>query len=301
MRMNKTNQKLASAPPQQFASIRVNSRFSLFPVEELDGDILELNIHCEARVHLEGDDAAGEDGLGAFVDQLSHEVAVDAVLHVVSVDDEDDLVPIAGIVEQGFELVAAFRQRGVLALVIGVPDGFFSAHAHRGTASGDAGFVVDRAGEFAAAIDVGLVAADVKGLGLVDFRAELDARVPGGADHLPLEMEFKIDEFFRVLLGGAEDEVGLDRFLFGFAAIDDAILDGPEAFETFPAGQVFAVEEADEAIGIGLAEFRGLVVGVEGSEAEREGGSGDEGDAGEEMWGGHRAQSVTRAAGRHQW
>ena len=178
------------------------------------------------------------------------------VLDVVAVDDEDDIVPIARIVEQFLEVVGAFRKRVVVTLILDVPTGLFTAVAHRPPATGDARFVVDRTGVIAAAINVGLVAPHVKGFRIVDRRTELHARVAVRADEHPFHVELEIDKLFRVLPGGAQNEIGLDRVILGFAAVDDPVSDRPVALQTFPAGQILAVEKADKALGIGLPEGR---------------------------------------------
>ena len=123
--------------------------------------------------------------------------------------------------------------------------------AHGSAAAGDACFIVDAAVVAALGVEVGLVAADPERLWIQQLRAELDAGVALRRGELVLEVQLEISR-----LAALPDEEGLLRILLDFMTTDGAVLDGPEIFEAFPAGQVLAVEDRDEAVRVGLRLFR---------------------------------------------
>ncbi len=150
----------------------------------------------------------------------------------------------------------------VAALVVGVPDGPFAAVAHGAASAGHAGLVIDGAVVAGLGVEIGLVAADAVGVGVDDLRAELHAGVAVGRGELVAEVQLEIGRLHR-----GEDEEGLLGAVLGFMAADDAVFHRPEAVESLPVGEVRAVEQRDEAVGVGRGQIGRLVGG-----AERRGG-----------------------------
>ena len=114
-----------------------------------------------ARVELERQDAALERLVGV-VDHLGRGVAVDLVGQVRAVGDDDVLVPVS-LLDRGAELLDGHRQLLFLLLAVLLVGHFRAALRHDVAAAGDAGLVVDDAGEGVAGVEVGLVAADAEG------------------------------------------------------------------------------------------------------------------------------------------
>ena len=226
-------------------------------------------------MHLEADDAVFA-CLGTVVDHLGGDLAVDAVGDMVPIDDDDDIVPFADRLDLGFDFGVGLVERRPGALVFGVPDGLFAAFAHDAAAAGDTTLVIDDAGVGIARVDVGLIAADMEHLGVVNLPADLKARVAVGSDPFEAVANFEVGEFLRVVLRGEQDQIGLLGVLLGLGALDRAVHNGPVAFETFPAGEVLAVEKRNPAVGAGGGDLSlGFVLGEAGirKNAERKEGA----------------------------
>ena len=108
-------------------------------------------------------------------------------------------------------------------------------------------FVVDLAKPTLAAVD--LVAAHVSAPRDSDA-ADLDAAVEhtGGGIAAALDLDLEL-EVLETLLGA--DEIVVGDLLGGRAAGDGAVLDAPHLGIVIPAVEGFAVEEGNEAVGLG--------------------------------------------------
>ena len=173
-------------------------RGRLFLIQHLDFDVFELERHGVAAVHLDTDDAVLA-GFGAVVRHLCGDLAVDAVGDVVAVGDDHCLVPFADGFDFGGDFGVRFFEGRVGALVFGIPDGFFAAVAHDATATGATAFVVDDSGVGIVSVDVSLIAADVKHLGVINFTTDLHAGISAGGDPFETVADFEVGELLGVV------------------------------------------------------------------------------------------------------
>src|SRR5688572_29671029 len=189
----------------------------------LQPDVLELHPHRLPRVQLQGEDAFAQRQLRLLVGEVDGLDAIDEVLDVVALGDDDVLVPAVDLEGGADRLGVADGADDVLLPVL--PDGLFADEAH---AAALAAFVVDEAGGFRVDADLRLIAADdpvVLHVPVLDvLRAILDARVVrrAGAERKP-----QLEIFDGAALPDDEG-VALGRVLRRGLPADDAVLHGPQ-------------------------------------------------------------------------
>ena len=149
-------------------------------------------------VHLKTDDSVFA-GLGAIVDHLGSDQAVDAVSDVVAISDDNGVVPFSDWLDHGFDFGVSLIEWCAGALVLRIPDSLFAAFAHDAATASDAAFVIDDTGVAIACIDICLVTSDVEHLGLVDLASDLQARVAAGSDPFEFVADFEVGEFLRIV------------------------------------------------------------------------------------------------------
>ena len=196
--------------------------------EFVERDVLELDFHGGAGVHLEADEAAFGVAFGAG--EMAHLHAVDVSFDHGAAADDAVVVPVVFLV--ALEQLGGGAEWLDVAFAVGAEGDVFA------TAGDEAVFVViDEADEFAVAAHVGLVAVGVPvGAG---FGAYLDAGIAFLAE---LEFGGELEVFG---LAASPDEVVaiLAGFFRGALRCEGAVFDVPPAGRAVPAGEVFAVEE----------------------------------------------------------
>ena len=252
---------------------------SRFRREQFDPGFLELNFHLRSGMLLERDDAILPSA-GIFINHLAEDMVIDLDGHVRTIGDDDQIIEFpAHRLDQGGERLGVLCQRCRFAdaAVGGVGD-LEPAWSHVRAGSfllpptRFARLVVDGAGVGVSRIEIGLVSADVFGLGPFHDTAELHARIAAVRNPPELHPQFKVGVLFRMLLGIHPDQVGLDvaARLGCLHAVNRSILDRPEVGKRIPAAQVLAVEHRAEALGVGLGQFH------RPSQAGRIGGTGED-------------------------
>lgn len=194
-------------------------------------------------MHLEGDDAAFW-GFCGFVGDVYSEFAVDVLLDAISFGDDFVFVPII-FVDGGLDFFAVTCFAGdfdfwFIRFITLFEDDLLSALGEDAAAF----FFVEDAAVFFAVFEICLVSADDEFFCIDDFAAVLDAAI--GVFfvitwvHFVFQSEGKIGGF-----AAFPDDEGVmwDGIFWGGFCGDCAVNNGPEFRITFPAGEVFAVEE----------------------------------------------------------
>ena len=174
-------------------------------------------------------------------------VAVDEVLEVAALGDDDVFVPLA-LLDAGLDFSGGFlclADDFLFAFL--VPDHLLAALGHDATRHL---LLVKDAGVGGADLEVRLVAADNEVAEVL--AAILDAGVARVAGEPVGEAQLEVaDELLLVAVLGDEEVVALGGIFLGRGAGDGAVLDGPMLLAAFPAGEGLAVEQGFEARLIG--------------------------------------------------
>lgn len=209
------------------------------------------------------------------VGEIEDQPAIEIVLDVVSLANDDNVVPVVQF-EQLLELFPVDQRAGNVLLAIVAPGGFLAGEAD---AAAFAALIVDEPGDVGQLELVAkfvLIAAHnpfVPDLALGDvLRPVLNSRIVRRAQ---AKRQTQLEILGRATLPN-EERIAGGRLLGGGFAVNDAVSHGPQPRIAVPTGQVFAVEDSSHVSRFGRGHLRTFGKGVDGKRGEREEHQGTE-------------------------
>ena len=208
-----------------------------------DAKIAELHFHGRSCVKLERKDPIHCAFGFALVGDVDGLFAVDELLEMIALGDDDIFVPVA-LFERGLDFIGAADRAGHLFLAIFIQNDFFAASREDAAHP----LFIENTGVGRSGFHIGLIATDDPTFWIQNFAAILDSGIGEtfGIEGLDFEgaAEFEIADG---IVGPDQESVVFDGVLLAGLANDCAVLDRPKIGVAIPAGEVFAVEDGSEA------------------------------------------------------